>query len=500
MSKGKLLAVCIVWLLIAAGVAVAYRFLIYPRQQQETLSGTSSDSKYQHSIRVAVDSFSGYAILRSPKMRDELAHRRIRLQFESDNADYRARIDALRSGKVQMAVFTIDALLSMCAEIGELPGTIVAVIDETRGADAIVAYRDAVPNVDALNRDDMRFVLTPDSPSETLARVVMSHFRLDNLSPEPFESTADADTVLAKYRQASPTSPRAFVLWEPYVSKILENQDTHIVVDSSQFRGYIVDVLVVQRDFLLKNEDVVQEVLAGYFRSAYHYRDKMQSLVFEDARDMGTPLTQEQATRLVEGIWWKNTQENFDHFGIQSGPRLQLLEDMIANITRVLTTTGALPEDPTGGQPHVLYYDKALRALQSNRFHPGLASEQVRDDDRKLPALDDAGWQGLLPVGTLSVPPLVFARGTARLTPSSERTLDELVQSLQSFPLAYVRVQGNASLRGDPQANARLALQRAETARDYLVAAGVDPDRVRAGAGEPSGSTSVSFVLGQPPY
>jgi flagellar motor protein MotB len=272
------------------------------------------------------------------------------------------------------------------------------------------------------------------------------------------------------------------------------------VTDSSQFRGYIVDVLVVNRDWLLKNEAVVLDVLGSYFRSAYHYRDSMVDLVVSDARLTGTPITQPQAQKLVEGIWWKNTQENFAHFGIQTGQSLQLLEDMIGNIVRVLNTTRAIERDPTGGQPNLLYYDNPLLTLKNNQFHPGLESETIRDDTIKLLRLDDAGWNSLVPVGTLSVPPLVFARGTARLTSSSKAVLDDLVTTLKSLPRAYVLVNGNASLRGELEANQRLAMQRAQAAEKYLIAAGVDENRIRAVAGQPSGSTSVSFVLGQLPY
>ncbi len=502
MSKGKLLAVCVVWLIIAAAIAGAYRLFIYPYYHGNLMAGTSSDSQYKHSVNLALDSFSGYAVLRSPFMKDELTKKRIRLNLQDDGADYGARIEALRNGQTQMAVFTIDALLKVSADIGDLPGTIVAIIDETRGADAVVAYKQAVPNIDALNRADMHFVLTPDSPSETLARVVRTHFNLDNL-PEgnaAFVTANDAEAVYKVYRTANQSEPQAFVLWEPYVTKVLENPNTHIVADSSKFRGYIVDVLVVNRDFLLKNNDVVQEILGCYFRAAYNYRDSMVDLVLADARLTGTPLNKKQAENLVKGIWWKNTQENFAHFGIQPGKSILLLEDMIGNITNVLQTTGGMSADPTNGKPTDLYYDKLLTKLQTNNFHPGLASETVRDDRVSLPKLTESQWKSLAPVGTLSVPELVFGRGNDRLVPSSQTTLDDLVKTLNSLPQAYVIVQGNASTRGDAEANQKLAQDRASAAERYLVGAGVDANRIHAVAGQPSGSTTVSFVLGQPPY
>ncbi len=290
------------------------------------------------------------------------------------------------------------------------------------------------------------------------------------------------------------------MVWEPYVTKILENPNTHILADSSKFRGYIVDVLVAERDFLRKNEQVVLDILGCYFRAAYHYRDSMVELVLDDARRSGEPLSQPQAENLVQGIWWKNTQENFAHFGLQPGQSTQLLEDMIDNITRVLLRSHVINQDPTKGQPTQLFFDKPLQQLQTNNFHPGLSSEQVRDDKIVLPKLTAAEWERLVPIGTLNVEQLVFARGTDQLIPSSKAHLDDLVDTLNSLPQAYVLVLGNASQRGDAEANKALAGRRAATAEQYLISAGIDPNRIRSVATEPSGATSVSFVLGQPPY
>ena len=55
----------------------------------------------------------------------------------------------------------------------------------------------------------------------------------------------------------------------------------HVVIDSSQFRGRIVDVIVVNKDFLGKNPDVVQDVVGSYLVTAYEHRQKMSQLPLE---------------------------------------------------------------------------------------------------------------------------------------------------------------------------------------------------------------------------
>ena len=226
----------------------------------------------------------------------------------------------------------------------------------------------------------------------------------------------------------------------------------------------------------------------------------MLQLVMDDARQQGTALTEPQAQKLVSGVWWKNTQENFAHMGLRQAQSIMHLEDIIENISDVLVATGAIAADPTQGQPNMLFYDGILRTLHDSDFHPGAADEEIRDDQVTLRRLSEAEWQSLVPVGTLDVPQLIFARGSDTLTSRSQAVLDKLVQDLADWPRDYLLVRGNASRRGDLDANKQLAAARAQAAKTYLIQSGVDENRVQAIGGEPSGNTSVSFLLGQPPY
>jgi outer membrane protein OmpA-like peptidoglycan-associated protein len=61
-------------------------------------------------------------------------------------------------------------------------------------------------------------------------------------------------------------------------------------------------------------------------------------------------------------------------------------------------------------------------------------------------------------------------------------------------------IRGNASTRGNVEANKKLALERAVSALDYLKSHGVEGNRMRAVAGDLTGETSVQFVFGQTPF
>ena len=58
-------------------------------------------------------------------------------------------------------------------------------------------------------------------------------------------------------------------MWEPYVSKALEKPGAQILLDSSKLKGYIVDVLVAERQFLKDHPDLVQAVVEAHCRAAF---------------------------------------------------------------------------------------------------------------------------------------------------------------------------------------------------------------------------------------
>ena len=495
-----------VWLVILTICVLLYRLWWKPteeakqqKRQQDVVDATSAHT-YQHTVKLGLDGFSGYALLRAPELISQLRKASIKLETVDDGANYAERMNALADGRLQMAAFPIDALLTAAASRKLLPATVVAIIDETRGADALLAYKERFPNIDALNRADTRFVLVGGSPSETLFRVLLHDFKLDQVTTQSIVSVASGDEVLKRYRTATPGGNEVFVTWEPFISQIKANESMSVLLDTSRQSGYIVDTLVVSRDFLIKNEPVVKQVLEAYFRVLYNANDKNQlvELIEADAKATGSPVTKAQAAELVKGIQWKNTQENFAHFGLVSAA-VPEVEDMIDRVKRVLVETKAFPNGSTEIDGTKLFTERVLRLLSESGFHPGVSTEEVRGG-ATLPVLTDAQWDKLTSVGTLSSPPLVFARGRAQLTDASQLVLDELVDKLSSWPTYYVKVVGNAGSVGDAEVNRRLAGQRAAAAVEYLQGKGVPAQRMKAVTGASSGEMSVNFVFGQMPY
>jgi len=482
---------------------------LYRGRFAERLQHVDDTLKKKHlRLKLAFDSFSGYAVLRSREFRARLAEQEIRLHLVDDKADYNKRIKTLESGETPLAVFTVDALINNSALLDAPPAAIVMVIDESQGADAIVSYREALPNIQALNRSDVKMVLTPDSPSETMARLVRFHYDFADLPKDCFIPAEDAQDVYARFKMARPGEPTAFILWEPFVSQLLsEYPQAHKLIDSAdpKCRGYIMDVLVVQKDFLGKNQKVVEGVVKAYLEAAAAHRqapDGLVKLVQADSTALAAAgkltkdLTYREAEKVARGIRWKNTRENYAYFGLLPAGAVEdtpALEEVIRKITTVLVKTKALSRSVK----QALTDRDVCASLQKESF------EEARGGLIGTPApLFDPqkDWHKLQPMAGIKRDPLTFRRGSVELSPDSIEQLQEVAKTMQSLADCYLEIQGVP--RGDSPADAELAQKRADDVLAWLRDVGkVDAKRLKARqvASAPDGRTVTFVFLKAPP-
>lgn len=514
----KTLKIAGVWILfVVLPLSLLIKFYVMPRRQADEhrqreeqskrlVEATSAAVQIRDVVKVAIDGFSGYWVLRSPEFAKHLESLGCRIDFEDDGGNYPLRHQKLRNGDVDAAVFTVDAYLVTSAQFQaenpdapidtRLPGSFTLMIDETKGADALVGYKSVFPNIDSMNRPDVKFILTPSSPSETLARVVFGYFNLNRVDrTKCFVGTQSSAEVYDIARKADPKAPNVYGVWQPELSKILQNPNIGVIVDSSRFRGYIADGFMFTRKFLAEHGELAKGIEIAYLRTQYNQRNGLVAAVKSDAlAAQGISLSDRQANDTVNGIWWKNTSENYAQMGLEESS-LQQIDDVIRQNVDILVKSGAIRSDPTERNPGYLYYPGILKELKDSGFHPGISGE--KEDmrrEKELPPLTADQWAKLQKIGTMQVDELVFSRGSSELTDSSRENLDRLAESLRAWPTYYVTIEGSSA--GDPE----MALERARSAESYLVEKGVAQARVRATQSKTMGKTRVSFVLGQQPF
>ncbi len=88
----------------------------------------------------------------------------------------------------------------------------------------------------------------------------------------------------------------------------------------------------------------------------------------------------------------------------------------------------------------------------------------------------------------LSASSIRFANGSSRLHRQSTALLQQLAATLGACPDSRIRITGHTDSRGDAQFNQRLSEARAAAVGDFLIARGIDPERITTagvGAREP---------------
>lgn len=199
------------------GAAGAYQ--AWKDDHQQTV--TSDASGIKETIRVGVDGWVGYFPLCSPEMLKRMYKSGFKLECIKDDANYVERYRKLNEKHLELAVGTVDSYL-LNGEQANWPGSIVAVIDESKGGDALVAHEKDIQSLDDLKNDQvLTIAYTPASPSHQLIKSLAVHFdieRLKNGRDWAIETNGSPEALVA----LKSGKAKAAVLWEPEVSKALK--------------------------------------------------------------------------------------------------------------------------------------------------------------------------------------------------------------------------------------------------------------------------------------
>jgi outer membrane protein OmpA-like peptidoglycan-associated protein len=469
-------------LFLGVGVVVALKVFSPSAEQkaEDVVYGTSDAGGKVSTISVATDGYDGYLFLKSPDMKRALLHAGLALDFTDDHGAYQERVSKFNRGVYNMMTIPVAELLRQSPKLGGYNGVIVMAICESRGADAVVGFAADFPEgkISELNRAGLEVVYTADSPSEFLLDLMITDFDLFHLggTKDWRQPVSEVDEVL---KRAQARRGNAFVLWEPELSKVMKAlPDLRVLVDSSKFRGYIIDVLVVNRDFLANQRDKVMKVLSSYFRTMGSYSSE-RSRFEEWMRKEGKGAT--DIEEMLREIGWFDLSENCSEmFGVQMEVGTTSREgilDCIEACLGVLSRSGKLDKNALKDP-----YTIINRSLVDECYKLAPRTLGKMEGKRiEFNHLSEEEWKALKEVGILRVEPITFSSGREELDDGGKEAVDIIAPMLiNNYPEYRVAIRGHTS-QGDEEENKKLSLARAESVCARLVAVhNIDPNRIRA--------------------
>jgi outer membrane protein OmpA-like peptidoglycan-associated protein/ABC-type amino acid transport substrate-binding protein len=466
-------------LLILFGVYFGSPYL----QEQDSLK-TSDAGSLKGVITVGVDNWVGYFPLCGKEMRKRLSSQGYGLKCIDDNANYLERFKLLKEGKIDFAVGTVDSYVLNGSSF-DYPGSIVLVIDESKGGDAILAKKDFVSNLEDLKKHkQVRMAYTPDSPSAHLLKSVATHFDIPVLNDRSSDSIIKTEGSEEALKALLSGKADVAVLWEPDVSKALQDSSVIKLLGTENTSRLIVDILIASRNILRNDPEKVQVLLNSYFRTMKTYSDDLSLL--QNELNSHLRLDHDEVRKMLEGVEWKNLTDNaFDWFGVSIGSELgyEGLIDAIESSIEISRASGDLRDNPLPESDAYRLINRQFIADLYSKYAQGQFGVHSSGKTARVSfsPLTSAQWRGLREVGTLKIRPVTFQSGTASLDTTGKQELDNLVANLAHYPGFRILIRGHTGLSGDPDENMTLSKDRAEAvARYLLITHDIDKDRVHA--------------------
>lgn len=471
--KGLHIIIGAVVAVVAIGGMVSYKFM-----DDAAIIASTDSANVDYTINIGVDNWAGYFIACSPETRKRALDKSVLIKCVDDGADLAKRMEDLRTGDLQMAAITADSYVRNGAR-EDYPGSVIFVIDESQGGDAIIANRSVTPNgnIDDLRgKKGLKIGFTAESPSEMLATAWKRDFGIDIDDPTSWTivSTNGSSDALKKLQSGE---IQVAVLWQPDVAKALENANFVKLLGTEDTKNLIVDTLVANHRFINDNPEAVRILITSYFEALEYYKTNPDEFDRGLATYAGVKLDQVQA--LKDGIDWIDLPRNgVDWMGVQyaGGKGRRQLYDTINITTRIMMQDGQLTSNPIPGED-------AFRLINSSPFtivfEAGIGGQlafaftlpnQITDVSltRKFKKLSPGRWAKLALVGAASVPAISFNTGTPVLYPDKQEAFETLANILTTYPRYRIRIVGHTG-RGDKQANAVLSKKRATVVAQYLV-------------------------------
>lgn len=180
--------------------------------------------------------------------------------------DPKVRMAALQARRIDAAAAGLDNILFFVKP--DLPLQYLLVLDDSKGGDGIIA-RTEIQTIADLKGKQVAY--SEGSVSQYLLNVMLRRagLSIDDIGGVNM-TVGDAGSAFVAGRLD------AAVVWEPWLTRAKNTDFGHVLVDTSEAPGLIMDVLVTRPDVVQSRQDELAAVVRAWFRAVDHMHSNPQ--------------------------------------------------------------------------------------------------------------------------------------------------------------------------------------------------------------------------------
>ena len=259
-----------------------------------------NNKKQIPSINIGMVTFAGYAPLYLAKEKNFFEGIEVNLLRIEDIGNLRA---AMVANKLDIYAATFD--IFQANETNEIPGNIFLILDESKGADAIIANKE-IKNIESLK--SKKVAAEKGFPPHFLLMYLL-HKKNIHIKDLDFKdlTTQNAQTAFIG------NNVDAAGIYEPYLLNALKNKKgSHILTSSKDFPGLISDVLVASDNILKTHPEYLEMLASGWFKAV----DYILKNPTESYQIMGKyfHINAAEMEALNNTIYWYTLNDNKNKF------------------------------------------------------------------------------------------------------------------------------------------------------------------------------------------
>lgn len=258
-----------------------------------------------------------------------------------DTSNASESMQAIRDGRAQAAMLTLDEMIRLCSEGFDL--RVAMVFDISVGADVVIS-KPGIENVQDLV--GKRLAYEASALGALMLHEFLSHSILDR------NELKLIDVPHEKHHQAwSDGELDALITYEPNATKLLQSGGQRLF-DSKQIPDKIFGLLVVTSEAAQRHKVVLHDIIDIHFNALHHFRTNPMDSAHRIAKRM--EISTEDLRQIYRGLLIPNALANYAYLSNQDMRMIQAASHLV----KVMHDAGIIVDDCD------------LRTIFTNEFIP----------------------------------------------------------------------------------------------------------------------------------